>query len=466
VLPIVFEDRLPKTGGKGYEAFGMIYEKDANGKTKALPVGVMQRRNMGIDRVFVNCAVCHHSTYRTALDQPPQLVLGMPSARFDLGAFENFLIDIVTDERFDKDYLVPAIEKESGGLSVIDKYLIYPIAISLMRDRLMMLRNRFSPMKPGNWGPGRVDTFNSAKALFNFPFHNMEKYTPHEMVGVADFPSIWNQGPREGMQLHWDGNNCRVEERNKSAAFGTGTTPATIDLASIARIEKWLNDGLKPPPWPERAFPINKALAEQGKAVYLQHCASCHGNSATDFTSKCTNPVPQKVAIARCEMQGADVPYGDCAGQVTKLENIGTDPYRLYSYTYDLAANQSLLYAPAPYRFRHFRKTYGYANVPLDGIWIRGPYLHNGSVPTLADLLKPAAARPKSFYRGFDVIDPVNVGFVGNVASQGGIKFWPFCTHDPKTGLPIPGNDNSGHEYGASLQPAEKTALLEHLKTF
>jgi len=466
VLPIVFKDRLPQTGGQGYEAFGMIYEKDASGKTRDLPIGVMQRRNMGIDRVFVNCAVCHHSSFRTAPNQPHQIVLGMPSNRFDLGAFENFLITIVADERFDKDYLVPAIEKESGGLSLIDKYLIYPIAISLMRDRLMMLRNRFAPMKPESWGPGRVDTFNSAKALFNYPFHNMQQFTPNEMIGVADFPSIWNQGPREGMQLHWDGNNCRVDERNKSAAFGTGTTPATIDLASIARIERWLNDELKAPKWPEQAYPINRQLAEQGRAVYLQHCAKCHGNSGTDFTSNCTNPVPQKVAIARCEMQGPNVPYGDCAGQVTTLAEIGTDPYRLYSYTYDLAANQSQLYAPAPYRFKHFRKTYGYANVPLDGIWIRGPYLHNGSVPTLRDLLKPAAQRPRFFYRGYDLVNPTDVGFVWNVKEQGGIRFWPYWTHDPKTGLPIPGNDNSGHEYGVTLSEADKNALLEHLKTF
>ena len=47
-----------------------------------------------------------------------------------------------------------------------------------------------------------------------------------------------------------------------------------------------------------------------------------------------------------------------------------------------------------PCRFRHFRKTYGYANMPLDGIWLRAPYLHNGSVPTLRDLLEPAAKRP------------------------------------------------------------------------
>src|SRR5713101_6864477 len=59
-----------------------------------LPIGVQKGRNMGIDRVFVNCAVCHHSTVRDTPSSPPRVYLGMPAARFDLGAFEQFLFDI------------------------------------------------------------------------------------------------------------------------------------------------------------------------------------------------------------------------------------------------------------------------------------------------------------------------------------------------------------------------------------
>src|SRR3546814_20303083 len=99
-------------------------------------------------------------------------------------------------------------------------------------------------------------------------------------------------------------------------------------------------------------------------------------------------------------------------GKVTPLAQVGTDRRRLDSYTRDLALNQSTLYAGYPWRFTHFRKTFGYANMPLDGLWLRAPYLHNGSVPTLRDLLKPAAARPTAFWRGADVHTPVNVGFL------------------------------------------------------
>jgi len=95
--------------------------------------------------------------------------------------------------------------------------------------------------------------------------------------------------------------------------------------------------------------------------------------------------------------------------------------------------------------------------MPLDGIWLRGPYLHNGSVPTLRDLLKPPSDRPVVFYRGYDVYDFDNVGFVssGPEAETLGER---FDTRER-------GNSNSGHEYGTMLGDQQKEDLLEYLKT-
>ncbi|RPI45015.1 MAG: cytochrome c [Betaproteobacteria bacterium] len=412
--------------GEGYASLGFIYEQG-----KDLPIGMSKRRHMGIDRVFLNCAVCHTSTVRTAAEAPATTYLAMPSHRFDLYRFEKFVFDCVADERFSGEYLVPEIDRLSGGLSLLDRYLVYPVAIALMRERTLMLRSRFSfVFDQPEWGPGRVDTFNSAKVLFNWP---MDKLPKRELVGASDFPSVWQQGLKVGMQLHWDGNNTVVEERNKSAAFGTGTTPPTIDLAAIGRIEAWLRQ-LKPPPYP---LPIDKALAERGAAIYQELCAGCHGRSGTDFT-------------------------GERVGKVTPIADIGTDRGRLDSYTYDLAVNQATLYAGYPHRFAHFRKTFGYANMPLDGLWLRGPYLHNGSVPTLRHLLEPSARRPEVFYRGSDLLDPVNIGFAWASAEERGRRLFAFDTR-------LPGNSNKGHEgpaYGTELGDADKAALLEHLKTF
>jgi len=93
----------------------------------------------------------------------------------------------------------------------------------------------------------------------------------------------------------------------------------------------------------------------------------------------------------------------------------------------------------------------------LDGLWARAPYLHNGSVPNLADLLSPPDKRPPTFVVGYDVYDQQRVGFVseGDAARAQGRVF------DTR----LPGNGNGGHLYGTSLPEADKQALLEYLKT-
>jgi hypothetical protein len=423
-LPEVCPDLLP---GKGYSSLGMIYEKGRD-----LPIGTSQRRYQGMNRVFLNCAVCHVNTVRDTPASTPRIVAGMPANSFDLMRFEKFFFQCAADKRFSREYMIPAIEKTGGKLDLIDHYLVYPLATLLMREQLMMLRERFSFIDgQPEWGPGRVDTFNSAKALFNMPWHRAD---PHELIGTADFPAIWNQAKKRGMQLHWDGNNNKLEERNHSAALGAGTTPPTLDRHNLKRVEAWLATAI-PPPWP---YPIDQNRAARGKGVYQQYCAACHGVNGSDFS-------------------------GEYVGKVTPILDIGTDRWRLDSYTPDLALNQATVYAGyGDERFSHFRKTWGYANAPLDGLWLRAPYLHNGSVPTLADLLEPADRRPKIFYRGYDVYDAVRMGFVSTVAEEGARKYFRYDTR-------LSGNGNQGHDgprFGTTLPPEDKAALIEYMKTF
>ena len=95
----------------------------------------------------------------------------------------------------------------------------------------------------------------------------------------------------------------------------------------------------------------------------------------------------------------------------------------------------------------------------LEGIWAAAPYFHNGSVPTLTDLLKPVAERTATFKVG-PVFDPINVGLA---AMQTNSTFTYNTTTDCAD--PKSGNSRCGHEYGVNLLPEEKKALLEYLKT-
>ena len=419
-LPELFADKLP---GPGYASLGFIQEEGQD-----RPIGFSSRRVL-IDRVSLNCGVCHTGTVRDQPGAPPRVILGMPGNNLDLEAYTRFLFDSVRDERFTTDRIMEAIENVGGRLGFIERYIYRQIAIPRTKEELLLraARLEFLERQP-DWGPGRVDTFNPYKALqFNFP---MDKLPDEEIVGTVDLPSIWLQRQREGMQLHWDGNNPSVEERNKSAALGAGVTPVTIDLPRIKRIEDWLLD-FSPPLYP---YPINRALASEGKPIYRQYCADCHGENGRHFA-------------------------GEYVGQVVPVEEVGTDRQRLDSYTYELLSNQNTLYAGYPWRFSQFRKTNGYANMPLDGIWLRAPYLHNGSVPTLRDLLEPPENRPRVFYRGNDVFDRENVGFISNVSEMEGRRFFMFDTS-------LRGNSPAGHLYGVDISAADKNALIEFLKTF
>ncbi len=412
----------------GYDVFGFIYEKD-----KKFPVGSSVRRNAGMDRVFFNCAACHAGLVRTSMDAEPELVLGMPSNTVNLQAFQDFLFKCVTDERFNPIDILAEAEKAGADYDIIDKVTIGVVVVPVLKDLLLLLRDRFSYMEElPKFGPGRYDTFGPAKMLLNWDMQAL----PHaEKIGVVDYPSIWNQAKRKGMQLHWDGNNVSVEERNRSASFGTGAMPVTLDRQSIKRIESWLWDKALPPKYP---LPIDRDLAARGKKIYQNLCMDCHGKTGEDFNGK-------------------------YVGQVVPIDKIATDRNRLDSYTYDLAVNQNTLYAGfEKERFTHFRKTWGYANMPLDGLWLRAPYLHNGSVPTLRDLLSPAANRPKKFYRGHTVIEATDLGFVHSEPFERGRKLFLIDTA-------IRGNGNGGHDgqkYGTELGDVEKNALIEYLKTF
>jgi mono/diheme cytochrome c family protein len=417
VLPITFADQLP---GEGYASLGFIQEPG-----KDLPIGFSQSKIL-VKRVAQNCATCHVGSLRATADSPPQIITAMPSNTVDLAGYIKFLAAVAVDRRFTANEMMPQIEALGANFNPLEKLIYRYIAIPQTRDALITQISQFAFLdRQSAYGPGRVDTFSSYKTRqFAFPTESLES---NELNGIADFPSVWQQQPREGMQLHWDGNNTSVNERNNSAALAL-VTPTTIDFEAIHRVADWLWT-LPAPAYP---YEIDRDLALTGRTIYENNCASCHAFG------------------------------GSLTGQVTPIQEIGTDRGRLDSYTYETLSNQNTLFADISYqgkdqRFQNFRKTNGYANLPLDGVWLRAPYLHNGSVPTLRDLLESPENRPQEFYRGYDVFDRDKVGFVSNVESENGKQYFKFDTS-------LPGNSNSGHLYGVDLTSQEKSALVEYLK--
>jgi hypothetical protein len=230
--------------------------------------------------------------------------------------------------------------------------------------------------------------------------------------------------------------NTSLQEVVLSSAIGDGAAPGWMDrdfarwtsiepreMSSLRRVQNYISE-LRPPKYP---FSVDQKLAAAGAAIYKSQCAACH------------------------DIGGART------GTVIPLEEVGTDRHRLEMWTKPAADSYNAYGDGHSWKFSRFRTTNGYVSAPLDGLWLRAPYLHNGSVPSLHDLLEPPQNRPPRFWRGYDVYDPVKVGFIteGPDAERTGTLY----------DVSLPGNSNAGHPYGNTLDAASKRALLEYLKT-
>jgi len=150
---------------------------------------------------------------------------------------------------------------------------------------------------------------------------------------------------------------------------------AVLAAALFAPVGTSQSDVAMPNP-PEFPFEIDAALAAQGRPIYHRNCANCHD------------------------------PAGSRTRTVIPIDEIGTDRERLDTWTQEAADKANEVVASFGITRKDMLKTEGYLSHPLDGVWLRAPYLHNGSVWSLRDLLESPSRRTRVFWRGFDVYDP------------------------------------------------------------
>jgi hypothetical protein len=428
VLPRIFPDLLPGPGG--YKSFGLVWEEG-----KELPAG-FSKKVVGFPRVANNCAICHVGTWRTKPDEVPHVVAAAPSHTTDIQGVVRFLYRAGNDPRFNASTILAEIDRETK-LSFIDRQLYRFLIIPFTKRELVRQEKLFAWMdRPGwpQWGKGRDDPMNLTKYF-------MTSMSVDNSTGQADFPSVWNLKVRkgDGLYLNWSCDTPAVRSVLIDSALGLGAAPDERNPLDglnwrfkrrawfVRRMEE-LDNFLSELPPPKYPFPIDAALAEKGKPLYDRYCSECH-----DVGKPRTNkPIP--------------------------INEIKTDRERLDTWTLAAATEANRRVKEMGINRPDMVKLEGYCSPPLDGIWLRAPYLHNGSVPNLRELLEPEDKRTKVFYRGYDVYDPVNVGFItqGPEAERVG---W-------KLDVTERGNGNQGHTYGAELSATDKLMLVEYLKTF
>ena len=428
VLPQVFPEHLP-ANGDGYATFGLHWPTG-----DPVPVGLSQKRLGVIERVAPNCAFCHQGSYRLRAENPAQLVSAGAGTRADPQSYIRFVTQAGQDPRFTSDWLmdeITAIYDMPLWERAMYRYLLIPAT----RKALQQQADQFAWMdtRP-DWGPGRIDPFNPVK------FDNLG-LADDGTIGNSDMMPLWNMSnvaatPMRRFALHWDGLQNDLHETVVSGAIGDGmdyrSYPQTEEM--LLRMERFIQR-TEPPASPfssarsgDDPFHVDPAQVADGAEIYAAECAECHEPEGARYRE----PIP--------------------------LAELGTDRNRVDMWT--VAARDAYqAYEPGyDWGFQHFQKFEGYTAVPMDGLWLKGPYLHNGSVPNLGALLMPPEERPDVFWRGSDLVDAENGGFVSEEEADPQRPLWRYDTSEP-------GNDNGGHLWGTDLEPSEKDALLAYLKT-
>jgi Cytochrome c len=190
----------------------------------------------------------------------------------------------------------------------------------------------------------------------------------------------------------------------------------------------WLQQ-LKAPKYPGNIDPASSA---QGKMIFTKYCQSCHGK------------------------YGAEESFPNL---LVQIDRVGTDSayanYFMQNIAFSNWYNESWYGKSAPRS--EARPSRGYVAPPLDGIWATAPYLHNGSVPNLEDLLN-SAQRPKFWRRSFEDQDYDLEKMGWKYSVEKGDK-------DKQTyNTTLVGYGNGGHTFSDRLSAEERRALLEYLK--
>ncbi|MEJ8826127.1 di-heme-cytochrome C peroxidase [Variovorax humicola] len=480
------------------DRFGLATQAaDPQNNPDALPIGLSKtivKRVGGVEDVQVglNCAACHNAQLnyqgkRIRID-------GGAGNTFDMMGYVNALDDamqatLADRQKFDR------LAARLGAMSVEAKS---ELGKRIEREAAPIHTYRTRTLAtPTVWGPSRIDAIGS---IVNRMLATETGIPENWSTPLAPTkpPFLWNAP--HGSWTQWRGVQQDPIGRNLTEAMGVfmpldlhsktpqeGLFSSNAALLDLQRIEDQLTR-LAPPKWPEEVFgTIDRQKAAAGKVLFATHCASCHNAWPYTWTA------PNKYGKRFLEVGLVPQKY------------VGTDPgqfdnLRPYAITGNLAP-----YLPPPLKDKEIvptgamyqvaqrlvlekalsqlkldeaqaAKLHGYREFPLpeprqgnykaaprDGVWATPPFLHNGSVPNLYEMLVPAKERTKQFYIGRE-FDPVKVGL--DTSGKSGTFLLDTS---------LRGNSNAGHSFesgplgngviGPLLTDSQRWALVEYLKS-
>jgi hypothetical protein len=487
------------------QGFGFIPDSSYEQNPDGLPVG-FARDDRFVDPytgqktvvLGITCAACHtgelfYGGKAIRIDAGPSLI--------DLQKFTEALGLAVTWTYYDPPRFHRFAKRVLGpNHSRADRVL-------LRKALKYYLDSSFSEFKatlhlfPTPEGYGRTDAL---ARIGNFVFGTELNNKKNLVVGdgPVNYPPIWDASWMDWVQ--YNGSIQQPMGRNVGEALGVRSRinllgypgaqfQNTIHVDNLHEIETLLGSdapgrGVWSPKWPEEILgKIDRGTAAKGKQLYNQLCLHCHqspmssdeGRKSEHWTDYKDNGGKQffKVTMIPLEEIGTDPKEAENfhkrmanSGPLGKGILSAGDGLTVITQTVIQQAYAQLNLSPEQqeewngYRKNELRAPLAYKARPHNGVWATPPYLHNGSVPNLYELLSPVAERSTVFYLGNKEFDPVHLG-LDTSPLKGASEFR----------VDLPGNSNAGHEFndgpkgngviGRKLTKEERLQIIEYLKT-
>lgn len=496
VLPKLAPQHFQPAGpeaGDWIEQFGFLPNPDdPNGFPVGFTVSNLRPQTGAPSPVpFVGfaCALCHTTGLQTREGEPPHVVSGPGNVSLNIFAWVDALQAAVIERepspegqipdrnnpppyRLTADEIVEAYESETGTQLPASQRWMIGLWLSQLRERMEDSMPRYG--EPYGGGRSRDEQVTPTGPMRTQPFRvlirTLVQRPGTDMKVFSKMATVFSEDWRPRAQ--YDGSIADINARSAFAALAQGATSINLAKPEVVhniREASAYTTMLRAPRFAD-VFPDARLADEdtlaRGREVYRAHCFDCHGDRTADG--------------------GWEV--GSRTHTIIPLSEIGTDPERVsFRYYGELAglvhAHLDIHRQGAPYiaSARHKRHPFsfdrmeiyplpgeeedvegrGYIAGPLDGAFLRAPYLHNASVLTLAELIN-LEPRRDVFYRGRNLYDLERIGYRSPAKADARHYF----TFDTTT----IGNTNSGHDYpwaydDPSRSEPDLRALLEYVKT-
>lgn len=428
------------------------------------------------DYIGLTCAACHTGQVsihgqRIRIDGGQSLI---DFTQFEKSILASLKATLTDPEKFSRFF---KIVSTSTDIEV-------EILKGQLQKRITELEHHYAVNKTDvPYGKGRLDAFGQIfNAIAVEALHIPENIRAPD--APTSYPVLWDASHLDIVQ--WNGSAPNKEPGplfqnaiTALAVYGTvsvlqdkRTYESSIRISNLGSIQREFYQ-LVAPQWPvEYAGALDAKKIAAGKLLYEQHCVQCHGYvNPQDKKRKLMAVLTPVVDVGTDSLMSDNFKNHTVKSGVLEGKSLMTfagDKIPAQTKPLDLVTHTAAgaLFNQPWQTLKAIVKEYqsnnsapensipGYKARPINGVWASAPYLHNGSVPTIYDLLLPTTERPITFYVGNTELDLIKVGHT--------ISESPHATFFDTR---LRGNSNAGHEYGTQLNDGQRWELVEYIKS-